>query len=247
MITSVLAAMLVASLAVPAEAVLVRKLPQGTARFFDDFEGSAHNAPSSAIVGTWTGDPGPDPNDRNTSDPGGANNGDQWAQINNGNASATFPKYNSGTISASFAINIVGGTNSADFGWSILLRDDAGNAATQLSYDNDGVTFDKRIREISSGSETVTGAEFDLGDWLEITVEYEIGTTSATYSIKNVTKNLVFADYVASVNSRSNIAEVQFKSGAPSTFYIDDIPEPSTVGLMVIGCLALLRRRRSAA
>ena len=235
-----LAVVLVAALAVPAQAVIIHRADWSgnitSTRFFDDFEDGAHNSYSAANIGAWSGAP-----KVSTIQEGGtllSFSGDKFGSQNpNMQNDLVFPQINSGIFKFSTMINI---KNAYENGYEFLieLRDSGGGAA--------GLQLTRTAGDIFRAHNGATGLNlqgtFNHNTWHRIDIVYPIGSGSMEIGL-----NGVFTSMLTKAGTLGDIAAIRFKNTSNnSRWYVDDIPEPSTVGLMAIGCLAMLRRRRLA-
>jgi hypothetical protein len=165
----------------------------------------------------------------------------QWSEylvdnFSNGGINGKFQFDNSNADAFSSALNSTGWVRGTD-----PFYGHASSGATVANlYVNDGPgsEFPALIADLSGP------LEIPLGQWVDITLVYDLDSDTYTVSTLGQTSQTLGARFTG-----KNAVGFRFYNQAgvnTGPFYIDAIPEPATLGMLTIGGLMLLRRSRRA-
>lgn len=239
LLTSLMVVLSAVAFAGPASAMLVKN--GATVIFADDYEGVpvGSTADNGALPGFWAG------------------------LITSVESAATFPipgpfegnkfnrLYGTGTT-ADFDVTQTSGTikmdtmwyvpsGLGDFGSYFTIQSGAGGNIMGVSYQSytpSGGPTQWWLMDIAHNVWLAPVMVFDK--WVHVSLEYTLGDNKGKVGFEGVSYPFNFTDLtrVSGTSSRIKIGR-----DAPSGVFLDAIPEPASLGLLLLGGLALLRRR----
>lgn len=220
----------------------------GTAFAADTYEGDTVGNTVVADTGTWAGPFGGGAAElavvTNAGSPG-AFSGSQYAIMDNPSDTTSQPgiEATGGSASAGDTLQyrsmmyLDSGMSNITSPFGILFR--LGGSNTVYTYRNANGTWKDFI-----GAANVAGPSGLLFDtWQEWTLDYTVGAATATLTVAGTTMTITGASGNTGTFSAHIFAN---KNNIPNDdVYLDDVPEPATMIMLVLGGLAgLLRRRR---
>ena len=239
----------------PGSAVKVEHILGGVTNvvFFDNFENDIiGNSPFFPQVGSWVQPGGGfDPVITNAF-PGPADAGTRYLQLtrltgNAPNDGAQFTSsINSGVLSATFYVFLTNG--SPDFTMEVGLS----TTGAAAGYPNDRAYlvnqggFASYLNPAATGYIS-TGVPIQFDKWQAWKINYSfnpgVNDDSFTVSVDGITSAVITRSQAHNATD-SALSFLGFSGGANNTtWYVDGVPEPGTIGLVALGLFTLLRVR----
>ncbi|MCF7849147.1 MAG: PEP-CTERM sorting domain-containing protein [Kiritimatiellales bacterium] len=262
--SAVIVVALVLGITAPTQAVLVQNVTTDTAIFYDNFESLGSSVSHTAFedtsgdydpvatIGSWyvkedfyNARTAVQVTDSTTSpDPGAY----PYAQGDNYLRFVRYPG-TTNTVEGNFAATQSTTGDQLHFEWMMNVTADDGTQNPYTGFLTDNNTLMTWVSFLHDGTiensystTPNTGLNYTPGEWFKLEMDYVIGESVYDLTIDGVTASDL--DLYGDLPAGESLAKLRFFGNVGDLTYVDAVPEPNTVMLVVMGLAGLISRRR---